>query len=152
MVQVLNQWINKTCATFSVMGVLLKYWIGFDLERLSLIKVPYYHQVEKLFKEEWLIKQFVKIPTPKLVDLWLRKWEWLITSTSRWDFTLNDNKELNVVEFDENSQHFFIIVEDYGDRWKCLNSWGKEWGEGWFFYINKSDFKYLFTPRRVIIK
>lgn len=147
MVQVLNQWQRMTCATFAVMWVLLKYWIQFDLERLSSIRVPYYNQVEKLFKDECLIKQFVKIPTPKLVDLWLKKWEWLITSTSRWNFNNPPN-----ITFNWTSAHFFIICEDLWDRWKCLNSWWKEWGDEWYFYINKSDFKYLFTPRRVITK
>ena len=147
MIQVLNQWQRMTCATFAVMGILLKYWIQFDLERLSTIRVPYYNQVENLFKDEGLIKQFIKIPTPKLVDLWLRKWEWLITSTSRWNFTNPPN-----ITFNWTSAHFFIICEDLWDRWKCLNSWWKEWGDGWYFYINKSDFKYLFTPRRIITK
>ena len=145
--EILNQWQNKMCATFAVMGILLKYWIQFDLERLSKIKEPYYNQVEELFKNEGLIKQFIKIPTPKLVDLWLRRWEWLLTSTSKWNFNNPPNVTLNWT-----SQHFFIITEDCWDKWKCLNSWWKEWGEGWFFYINKSDFKYLFTPRRVITK
>lgn len=147
MTEILNQWQNKTCATFAVMGILLNKWIVFDLERISKVKVPYYPQVEKLFKDEGLIKQFVKIPTTRLVDLWLSRWEWLITSTSRWNF---NNPPL--VTFDWKSQHFFIIKERVWDKYKCINSWGKEWGEEGCFYINISDFKYLFTPRRVIIK
>lgn len=145
MIQVLNQWQRMTCANFAVMGVLLKYWIQFDLERLSNVKVPYYPQVEKLFKDEGLIKQFVKLPTQRLVDLWLSRWEWLITSTARWNFNNPPN-----ITFDWKSQHFFIIVWIIWDKYKCLNSWWKEWGDGGYFYINVADFKYLFTPRRVI--
>jgi hypothetical protein len=100
--------------------------------------------------KEGLVKKMIKLPTPKLVDLWLRRWEWLVTSTSRWDFTLHDNAELNIVEMDENSQHFFVITEDCWSRWKCLNSWWKEWWDNWYFYINKKDYKLLFTPCRVI--
>lgn len=148
---VLNQWQLKTCATYSVMAILLKNNVKFDLERLKTIRVPYMRQLEELFVKEGLVKKFIKLPTPKLVDLWLRRWEWLVTSTSRWDFTLSDNEGW-VVEFDEKSQHFFVITEDVGDKWKCLNSWWEEWGEGWYFYINKSDFKSLFNPCRVILK
>lgn len=146
MIQVLNQWQQMNCGVWATMGILLKYWIQFDLESFKDIKAISINQVENLFKEADLIDKFIPINTPTVVDRWLAKWEWLLTKTSKWNFTNPPN-----VTFDWASVHFFIIVEDCGDRWKCLNSWWSEWGEGWFFYIKKSDFKYLFTPRRVIV-
>lgn len=145
--EILNQWQRMNCGIWATMGILLKYWIQFDLEMLKDIKAISINQVENLFKDSGLIDKFIPLNTPTVVDRWLAKWEWLLTKTSKWNFTNPPN-----ITFDWASVHFFIIVEDCGTRWKCLNSWWKEWGEGGFFYINKSDFKYLFTPRRVIIK
>ncbi len=148
---ILNQWQNPTCGNFAVMAILSNKWIGFDLERLSTIRVPYINQLEKLFIEEGLIKKFIKIPTPKLVDLWLRRWEYILAQTLRWDFSLEDNV-WKMLEFDENYQHYFVIIQDCWDKWKCQNSWGKDWNWDWCFYMKKSDFWYLMTPRRVITK
>lgn len=142
---ILNQWRDWTCANYAVMGVLSHKWIKYDLESLNDFNGLTYPIVEKLFKDRGLIKKFVPIPTPRLVDIWLKKWDWLITKTSTWNFKNPPN-----VTFDGTSHHFFIIKEDCGDRWKCQNSWGKGWGEGGCFYINKSDFKSLFIPRRII--
>lgn len=141
----LDQWQRKTCATYSVMAILIHKWISFDLERLKDVRVPYMRQLEELFVKEGLVKKMIKLPTPKLVDLWLSRWEWLVTSTSRGNFLSTPN-----VTFDGNSQHFFVITEDCWDRWKCLNSWWKEWWDNGHFYINKKDYKFLFTPCRVI--
>lgn len=148
--QILDQWQNKTCATYAVMWILLHMWKTLDIERLWKIRRPFIGQVEQLFIDEGLIKKFIKIPTPRLVDLWLKRWEYLLTATSRGDFSLQDNKDW-LLEFDEKSQHFFIIIEDIWDKWKCQNSWGSAWDWDWCFEMKKSDFKYLLTPRRVIV-
>lgn len=149
--QILNQWAYPTCANYAVMGILDRKWIKCDMERLWKIRVPYYHQVEELFRKEGLVKEFITIPTQKQAEIWLRKWEPLLTSTSRWDFTLEDNV-LGLVEFDERSQHFFIIIGMDWDLYKCQNSWWEWWGENGYFHIKKSDYKFLFTPRRIITK
>lgn len=147
---ILNQGDKKTCANYALMGILLQKWIKFDLERLSTIRVPYIGKLEELFKKEGLVKELIEIKTFRLVDYWLKRWEWLITATSRWDFTLEDN-DGNALEFDEGTQHFFILVDSIGDRWKCANSWGEGYGEKGYFYMKKKDFKYLITPRRVVV-
>lgn len=145
--EVLNQWQRNNCGVWATMGILIKYWIQFDLATFQDVKAISINVIEKLFKDSGLIDKFIPILTPTIVDMWLKKWEWLLTKTSKWNFNNPPN-----VTFDWTSIHFFIICEDCWDKWKCLNSWGKEWGEGGFFYINKSDFKYLFIPRRVITK
>jgi len=148
---ILNQQSSPTCMNFAVCTILQRYWVKFDLDKIAYIRVPYIQKVEKLFVDAGLIKKFVKIPTPKLVDLWLNKWEWLITSTSRGDFTIHDN-DGNIIEFDEKSQHAFVLIWDCGDRWEMQNVWGKEWNWNGRCFIMKKDFKYLMTPRRVILK
>tara|TARA_R110000868_G_scaffold369982_1_gene633467 strand:+ start:792 stop:935 length:144 start_codon:yes stop_codon:yes gene_type:complete len=42
-------------------------------------KAPYIPLIEKLFIESGLVSKFIKIPTTRLVDLWLRKGEYLLT-------------------------------------------------------------------------
>lgn len=101
--------------------------------------------IEKLFIDSGLIDKFIKIPTTRLVDLWLRKWEYLLTWTNLGNFTSWN------VTFDWKSNHWFVICEDCWDRWKILNSWGDSWWENGYWYIKKSDFSKLFTPRRIVI-
>lgn len=148
---ILNQWSSPTCGNFALVAILQHMWVQYDWESILYVSAPYIPKLEKLFIEHGLIEKFVWLLTPRLVDIWLKKWEYLLTATFRWDFTLNDNKDW-VIEFDEHSQHYFCIVEDCWDKWKCQNSWGKDWNWDWYFYMKKSDFKYLLAPRRVIIK
>ena len=75
--------------------------------RFQDVKAITIGQIETLFVAGGLIQQFVKIPTPKLVDLWLKKGEWLITKTSTGNFANPIN-----VTFDGDAVHFFIIKED----------------------------------------
>lgn len=140
-----NQGKGWTCANYAIMGVLSHKWIQFDPQRYSLVNGFTYPVTEKLFVAGGLMKKSVPLPTPRLVDLWLSKWEWLVTKTSTWNFKNPPN-----VTFDGSSLHFFIIKEDLWDKWKCQNSWWNDWGDNWCFYINKSDFKKLFIPRRII--
>ena len=151
MEKILDQWQYKTCANHALCTILQHQWVEYDWSSILYVSAPYIPQLEKLFKERGLIDKFVSLPTPRLVDLWLKKWEYILCATFRWDFTLNDNKDW-VIEFDEKSQHYVAIVEDCWDKWKCQNSWGESWGDKWYWYIKKSDFKYLLTPRRVILK
>lgn len=141
-----NQWKSWTCANFAIMWVLSHMWVKFDYEDFNNFNGFTYPIAEQLFVAGGLMKKSVPIPTPKLVDLWINRWEWLVTKTSKWNFKNPPN-----VTFDWTSHHFFIIRDDLWDRWKCQNSWGKEWGDDGCFYINKSDFKSLFIPRRIII-
>lgn len=143
---ILNQEQRMNCGVWATMAILIKYWIQFDLERFKDVKAIYINQIENLFKDSGLIEQFVVINTPTVVDRWLAKWEWLLTKTSKWNFTNPPN-----VTFDWKYIHFFIIKEDLWDRWKCQNSWWSEWGDGGCFYIYKSEFSKLFAPRRIVI-
>ncbi len=144
---ILNQWSRKNCGVFATMGIMQHKWIIFDIARFKDEFAPYINQIEKLFVASGYIDKFITINTATVVDMWLKKWEYLLTSSARGNFSNPPN-----ITFDWKTQHFFIICEDLWNRWKCQNSWGKEWGEGGFFYINKSDFNYLMRPRRVIIK
>lgn len=146
--KILNQWSSNNCANYALIAILQHKWIIVP-DELFLIDAPYIPKLEKLFTEAGLIKKFIPIRTPKLVDYWLKKWEYLLTCTNRWDFTLQDNKDW-LLEFDEKSQHFFVITEDCWDKWKCQNSWGDQWNWNWCFYMNKTDFKSILTPRRVV--
>lgn len=149
--KIFNQWQKMTCANYAVIAILDKYWIKCDVERIWSIKAPFIWQLENLFKNEGLIKGFVTCNTSKIVDRWLSKWEYLLTSTARWDFTLFDNNGW-LLEFDWKTQHYFVIIEDCWDKYRCQNSWGAEWNWDWTFYMKKSEFNYLMRPRRVIIK
>ncbi len=147
---ILNQWQQTNCWTYAIMWILMHYWVQFDFDSVSKIREPLIMKLQKRFIDLWLVKKFVPILTARLVDLWLSKWEYLLVWTRRGDFSLINNVDW-MVEFDESSEHYFIICENLWDKWKCQNSWGEEWGDKWYFYMRKSDFRYLFAPRRVII-
>lgn len=146
---IFNQWSRNNCWIWAVCAILQHQWIIFDIERFSELKAPYIPLIEKLFIESGLVSKFIKIPTTRLVDLWLKRWEYLLTGTNLWDFTLEDNT-LWIVEFDWNSQHWFVIVWDCWDKYKLQNSWGEEYWEKGYMYMKKSDFSKLFCPRRII--
>lgn len=146
---ILDQGQRTNCGIYSCMAILQHMWIVFDVATFSELKAPYIPLIEKVFVDSGLIKQFVKLPTAKLVDLWIKRGEYILTGTPRGDFTL-DNNIWWLVEFDENAQHWFVIVEDCGDTWKCQNSWWPLWNWDWCFYIQKSDFTRLFCPRRIV--
>jgi hypothetical protein len=147
--KILNQWSQKNCGVYALWAILQHKWIIVP-DELFLIDAPYIGKLEKLFKEAGLIKKFLPLRNPKLVDLWLRKWEYLLTSTKRGDFTLQDNIGW-LVEFDEKSQHFFVIVEDCWDKWKCQNSWGEWYWDNWYMYMKKNDFRFIQNPCKVNI-
>ena len=142
---ILNQWSRRNCWVFATCWILQHMWVNFDIARFQDEFAPYINQIEKLFVASGLVKQFIKIPTTRLVDLWLRKGEYLLTWTNLGNFTSSN------VTFDWKSNHWFVICEDCWDKWKILNSWGDSWWENGYWYIKKSDFSKLFTPRRVII-
>lgn len=145
--KILDQWNRRNCWVFWVMGILIHKWVNFSIAEFQDKKAPYINQIEKLFVESGLVDKFITINTPTVVDMWLKKWEYLITSTSRGNFSNYQN-----ITFDWKTQHFFIICEDLWDIWKCQNSWGEWYWDNWYMYMNKSDFKYLMRPRRIIIK
>lgn len=144
---ILNQWSRKNCGVFATMGIMQHKWIIFDIARFKDEFAPYINQIEKLFVASGYIDKFITINTATVVDMWLKKWEYLLTSSARGNFSNPPN-----ITFDWKTQHFFIICWDYWDRWKCQNSWGEEWGDNWYFYINKSDFKYITRPRRLVFR
>ena len=143
---ILNQGNKRNCGIWAVCAILIHNNVVFDIEKITNNFAPYIPLIEKLFIESGLIDKFIKIPTTRLVDLWLRKWEYLLTWTNLGNFTSSN------VTFDWKSNHWFVICEDCWDRYKIQNSWGIEWGENWYWYIKKSDFSKLFTPRRIVIK
>lgn len=146
---ILNQWSRRNCWVYWVMAILQHMWVNFSIAEFQDKKAPYIPLIEKLFMESGLVRKFIKIPTIKLVDLWLNRWEYLLTGTNLWDFTLEDNLWW-LVEFDWNSQHWFVICEDLWDKWKCQNSWGYDYWDNGYMYMKKSDFSKLFCPRRII--
>ncbi len=141
---ILNQGNKRNCGIWAVCAILIHNNVVFDIEKITNNFAPYIPLIEKLFVASGLVKQFIKIPTTRLVDLWLRKGEYLLTWTNLGNFTSSN------VTFDWKSNHWFVICEDCWDRWKILNSWGDSWWENGYWYIKKSDFSKLFTPRRII--
>ena len=145
---ILNQENRTNCWIWATMAILQHEWVIFDIAKFSELKAPYMPLIQKIFVDSGLVSKFIPLPTPKLVDLWLNRWEYILTGTSRGDFTLEDNEGCRV-EFDEKVQHYFAIIKDCWDRWQCQNSWWADWNWDWCFYMKKADFKYLFTPRRI---
>lgn len=148
--EILNQWNSPTCMNFAICAILARRGVSFDLNDVWYEQRINIAWIEKLFVEKGLIKKLVKLPTPKLVDLWLNKWEWIYTSTFRWDFTIEDN-EWNIVEFDWTAQHAFVLTKDCWDKWEMQNSWWPTWNWNGKSFIKKTDFKYLTTPLRIWI-
>lgn len=144
---ILNQWQRNNCWVWATMWILIHMWVNFDIATFQDENATYINKIENLFVASGLIDKFVTINTPTVVDMWLKKWEFLLTKVSRWNFSNPPN-----VTMDWKTEHFFIICEDLWDMWKCQNSWWEEWGDNWYFYIKKSDFKYLFRPRRLVKK
>ena len=141
---ILNQWSRRNCWVFATCWILQHMWVNFDIARFQDEFAPYINQIEKLFVASGLIKEFIPLRTSKVVDMWLKKWEHILTGTNLGNFSTKD------VTFDWKSNHWFVICEDCWDRYKIQNSWGIEWGENWYWYIKKSDFSKLFCPRRII--
>jgi hypothetical protein len=65
------------------MAILQKYGVSFAIATFSEQKAIFIRQIEKLFIEAGLIEEMVVLSTPKVVDMWLRKGEWLLTQTLR---------------------------------------------------------------------
>lgn len=141
---ILNQWSRSNCGVFSTMAILQHMWVNFDIAMFSEQKAPYINKIEKLFVASGLVKEFIPLRTSKVVDMWLKKWEYILTGTNLGNFSTKD------VTFDWKSNHWFVICEDLGDKWKIQNSWGEEYWDKWYGYMKKSDFKKLFTPRRIV--
>lgn len=147
--KILNQGDQTNCGTYAIMWILQHYWVPFDFESVSKIREPLIMKLQKRFIDLWLVKMFIPLPHTRLCDIWLKRWERLLTGTNFWDFTLEDN-EWWIVEFDWKSQHYFIIVENCWDKYKLQNSWSDSYWEKGYMYMRKSDFKMLFAPRRII--
>ncbi len=145
--KILNQGEQTNCGTYAIMWILQHYWVQFDFESVSKIREPLIMKLQKRFIDLWLVKHFIPLPNTRLVDMYLKRGEYLITGTKKWNFNNPPN-----VTFDWNSEHYFIICENLVDKYKCVNSWGDKWGDKWYFYINKSDFSKMFTPRRLALK
>lgn len=143
--KILNQWSSNNCANYALIAILQHKWIIVP-DELFLIDAPYIGKLEKLFREAGLIKKFIPVKTTKQVDRFLRLWEKLITCCYTGNFSNPPN-----ITFDWKVQHFFVIVEDLWDKYKCQNSEWEDWWDKWYFYINKSYFRFLLTPRRVIV-
>lgn len=147
---ILNQWTSDNCWTFAICWILQHYWVQFDFESVSKIREPLIMKLQNRFISLWLVKHFISLPNTRLVDLWLARWEHLLTGTKRGDFSLFDNVWW-VVEFDEWTEHYLIICENLWDKYKLQNSWGESYGDKWYCYMKKSDFSKLFAPRRLVI-
>lgn len=144
---ILNQGSRRNCGIFATMWILQHMWVKFDISMFQDEFAPYINQIEKIFISSGLIYKFIPLNTSTIVDMWLKKWEYLLTSTSRGNFSNPPD-----VTFDGKSQHFFIICEDLWDKWKLQNSWGEEYWDHGYMYMMKKDFNKLLRPRRVIIK
>lgn len=141
---ILNQWQRPNCWIFAVMAILQHKGIPFDMNIIQEERSNFVNLIERIFKWHGLIKRFNILKTPTVMDIQLKKWEWILCSTARGNFKTKD------VTFDWDSNHFFVIVADLGDKWKIQNSWGEEWGDKWYWYMDKKDFKYMMAPRTVI--
>ncbi len=148
---ILNQGNNDNCGTYAIMWILQHYWVHFDFESVSKIREPLIMKLQNRFISLWLVKRFISLPSTRLVDLWLGRWEHLLTGTKRGDFSLFNNVWW-LVEFDEWSEHYFIICENCWDRYKLQNSWWESYWEKGYMYMMKSDFSKLFTPRRLVFR
>ena len=148
---ILNQEQRSNCWIWACMAILQHAGVKFDISTFSELKAPYAPIIEKIFIDSGLVIQFVKLPNTKLVDIWLNKWEYILTGTPRGDFSL-DNNDGWLVDFDEKSQHWFVIVENCWDRYKLQNSWWEEYWEKGYMYMKKSDFSKLFTPKRLVFR
>lgn len=148
--KIYNQWKNWTCMNYAYILACNKLWIDVDVEKVTKINAFTHPRAERLFQEAWYIKSIVTLPRPWLVDIWLRKWHYIVTWTWQWDF-----KKAAVPPYIMGqwwpSNHAFCIIEDMGDKWKCQNSWGEGWWDKWCFYILKSEFRNFRTPRRLVI-
>lgn len=142
---ILNQWSRRNCGVFATLAILQHKWINLSIEEFQDKKAPYIPLIEKLFVESGLVKEFVPLRTITIVDRWIAKWEYILTGSNRWNFSNPPN-----VTFDWKSQHWFVIVENLWDTYKCLNSWWEDWWDKWYFYIKKSDFSKLFCPLRIV--
>lgn len=145
-----NQWNKWTCSNYALMAILNHKWIKFDEEKLSKKNWFTYPALQQLFRDNWVNVQLISLPSVRLVDLWLKRWEYILVWTNLWDFTLSDNLP-NTVELDWDSNHFFVIVKDLWDKWLIQNSWWEWWWMKGTAYLYKDKFSKLFTPKRVVI-
>lgn len=97
---------------------------------------------ENRLRRAWLIKSVQTLISPKIVDLWLKKWHWLPTKMIRNNFT-SARTPPHIQDFKWTTWHFVCIVEDLWDRWKYRDEQWEQWWDKWHAYIMKKDFKFL---------
>lgn len=148
--KVYNQWLNWTCWNYSYILACNRLWINVDIEKVTKINWLTHPRIEKIFIENWYIKWTIQLRTPALVDIWLKKGHFIVIGTSQGDFVKAGTPPY-IMGQNWTFNHFFCIIEDLWDRWKCQNSWWKDWGENGCFYLMKNQFRMMGTPRRLVV-
>lgn len=79
--------------------------------------------------------------SPKTIEL-----SHIEKTVSKWDQDLLSENEIQIF-LNDHMPHALTIVgyndSKYGGSFRVVNSWGKEWGDGGYFWLKYKDFKFL---------
>lgn len=148
--KVYDQGHRGTCWNHAYILACNKLGIDVDVAKVTQFNWLTHPRIEKVFIENGYIKWTIQLRSPNLVDLWLKKGHYIVIGTSQGDFVKAGTPPY-IMGQGGKSSHFFCIIADLWDKWKCQNSWWENWGEKGCFYIMKNEFRMFGTPRRLVI-
>lgn len=130
------------CSNYSFLIALQKLWVNVDESYMLKDRDITYQAVESDLVADNKIKWLVKLATPTLVDLWLKKWHYILTWTSLLSFD-SVRKPPYLQSFVWTWAHYFCIIDNLWDKWKVQDSQSINFADKWCWYIDKKDFKKL---------
>ena len=147
---VYKQKVAWECWNYTYLVILNNEWIQITEEQILALPNFLTNERAKNLLSVY-IKWTAKMRTIQIAKNWLDKWCYIAGHTSRWNFEAG-RKSPYFVTFDWDSDHFFVIKKYIPEKkaFLCQNSWGKEYGMNWDFYMKEEDWKYLINPVRVL--
>lgn len=139
---VYKQTRNGDCSNYASLIALQRLRIQVDESYMLQDKDITYQMVEADLVKDGKIKGLVKLSTPNVIDIWIKKGHYILTGTSLLSFD-SVRHPPHLQAFTGDSAHYFCIVANMGDKWKIQDSQGTNFADKWCWYVKKTDFAKL---------